>query len=285
MDMKKIVSALPVFFMLNISLYAQQNTSYEIYALKYAQLEHATPISQWVLNGPEKDSVDIVFAFWLIKDNRGKNILVDAGCLNDLQNAIDFGLYKFTRPDSVLLQTGLKAADITDIIISHPHWDHIDGINLFPNAHIWIQKEDYNYFVGQAWQKDGNHGGLARRDVLQLADLNVAGKVTLINGDDKEIFPGIKVFTGSRHTYNSQYVLVQTGTDKVVIASDNIWVYYNLENMLPPPPYGTFDAKGYVDGMQRMKAMASKIEYIIPAHDARVFTKFFKITEAVIRIK
>ncbi|HRI21773.1 MAG TPA: N-acyl homoserine lactonase family protein [Panacibacter sp.] len=283
--MKKIIFVLPFILMLNISLHAQQNASYEIYALKYAQLKQATPISQWVLNGPEKDSVDIVFVFWLIKDNKGKNILVDAGCSADLQNAIDFGLYKFTRPDSVLMQAGLKAADITDIIISHPHWDHIDGINLFPNAHTWIQKEDYNYFVGQAWQKDGNPGGFAGRDVLQLVNLNIAGKVTLVDGDNKEIFPGIKVFTGSRHTYNSQYVLVQSGADKVVIASDNIWVYYNLEKMLPPPPYGTFDAKGYVAGMQRMKTMASKIDYIIPAHDARVFAKFSKISEAVIRIK
>ena len=283
--MKKIIFGLPAIFIMSIYVHAQQNASYEIYAIKYAQLEHPTPMSQWVLNAPDKDSVDIVFAFWLIKDNKGRNILVDAGCSNDLQNAIDFGIYKFTRPDSVLLQTGLRATDITDIIISHPHWDHIDGINLFPNAHIWIQKEDYNYFVGQAWQKEGNHGGFARRDVLQLADLNIAGKVTLVDGDDKEIFPGIKVFTGSRHTFNSQYVLVQSGDDKVVIASDNIWVYYNLEKMLPPPAYGTFDAKGYVTAMQRMKTMASKIDYIIPGHDAKLFAKFQKMTDAVIRIK
>lgn len=32
----------------------------------------------------------------------------------------------------------------------------MDGVDLFPKAHVWIQKEDYNYFVGAAWQKDGD---------------------------------------------------------------------------------------------------------------------------------
>lgn len=264
---------------------AQNKKNYEIYALKYATLAQPSPIAEWVAGGPQKDSVDIIFMFWLIKDNAGKNILVDAGCSGDLQNAKDFGLYKVTRPDSVLLQIGVEPASITDIIISHPHWDHIDGIKFFPNAQVWMQKEDYNYYVSGAWQKGGNKGGFEKSDVLTIVEKNIAGKVTLVNGDNKEIFPGIKVFTGSRHTYNSQYVQVQSGNDRIIIASDNIWVYYSLEKMLPAPSYGTFDAKGYVAAMKRMKTLASKIDYIIPGHDGRLFTKFPKVTPDIIRIK
>ena len=283
--MYKIVFVLSAIFTTGLNASAQKAPAYEVYALKYATLAQPTPISTWVMNGPDKDSVEIIFMFWLIKDNKGKNILVDAGCSGDLQAAIDFGVYRFTRPDSILLQTGLAATAITDIIISHPHWDHIDGINLFPNAHIWIQKDDYNYYVGEAWQKDANHGGFAKRDILHLVDRNVSGQVTLINGDNKEIIPGIKVYTGSRHTFNSQYVVVQSGTDRIVIASDNIWIYHNLEKLLPPPSYGTFDAKGYVAAMQRMKTLASKPDFILPGHDAKLFTRFTKVTDDIIRIK
>jgi len=279
------ISLIILAFLTHVDASAQKSPVYEIYALKYAILQNPTAVSVWASNAPEKDSLRIIFMFWLIKDNQGKNILVDAGCSNDMKEAIEFGLYKFTRPDSILMQTGLKAADITDIIITHPHWDHIDGINLFPKAHIWIQKEDYRYYVGEAWQKDGNHGGFAKRDVLQLIDRNVSDMVTLVDGDDQEIFPGIRVYTGSRHTFNSQYVLVQSGSDKVIIASDNIWIYYNLNKLAPPPSYGTFDAKGYVAAMERMKTLASKVDYIIPGHDAQVFTKFPKISADVIKIK
>lgn len=283
--MKKIFFPFLTLLVFCIAGNAQDKKPYEVYALKYASLAQPSPIAEWVAGGPQQDSVDIIFMFWLIRDSGGKNILVDAGCSGDLKNAKDFGLYQVTRPDSVLLKIGVEPAAITDIIISHPHWDHIDGIKFFPNAQVWMQKEDYNYYVSGAWQKGGNSGGFEKSDVLAVVERNVAGKVTLVDGDNKEIIPGIKVFTGSRHTYNSQYVQVQSGNDRIIIASDNIWIYYSLEKMLPAPSYGTFDAKGYVAAMQRMKTLASKADFIIPGHDGRLFTKFPRVTPDIIRIK
>ncbi|MBX3255857.1 MAG: N-acyl homoserine lactonase family protein [Chitinophagaceae bacterium] len=265
-------------------LYAQ-SPAYEVYAIKYAMLNQPTPVSNWVDKGSEKDSLDIAFMIWLIKGKTGKNILVDAGCSGDLQAAIEFGVSKYTRPDSMLLKLGIKAEDISDIIISHPHWDHIDGISFFANARVWIQKEDYDYYVGQSWQQNANHGGFVKRDVLQLVERNMEGKVTLVNGDNQEIIPGIKVYTGSRHTFNSQYAVVNTGYESIVIASDNVWIYSNLEKMLPPPSYGTFDAKGYTDAMKRMKTLASKTIYILPGHDDQLFKKFPMVADGIVRIQ
>jgi len=62
-------------------------------------------------------------------------------------------------------------------------------------------------------------------------------------------------------------------------------VYYSLEKLLPPPSYGTFDPAGHVAAMKRMKTLASKPDYIIPGHDAKLFSKFPKVTDDIIRIK
>jgi glyoxylase-like metal-dependent hydrolase (beta-lactamase superfamily II) len=274
-----------ILAILSVSLNAfPQTKSYEVYAIKFAAMANPTPISAWADKGPQKDSVNINFMIWLIKGN-GKNILVDAGFLRDNEGTKYFAITNYTRPDSALSKLALKAGDITDIILSHPHWDHIDGIGLFPNAHIWIQKEDFNYFIGAAWQKDGSNGGFDKRDVRMLIDLNLAGKLTLVDGDDKEILPGIKVYTGSRHTFNSQYVLVETGKHKVILASDNIWIYYNLEHLRPASSGGTFDTTAYVRSMQRMKTLVPDSKYIIPGHDARIFSIFPAITEGVVKIE
>ena len=262
---------------------SSQTVKYEVYALKYAESRNALPLSAVAMRGPDNDSVKIFFLIWLIRGDNGKNILVDAGFINDIAEAKD--VVNYMRPDSVLLRVDLKAEDITDIILTHPHWDHMDGIDLFPSAHIWIQKEDYNYFAGVAWQSDGNNWGFNKRDVRKLIDLNVAGKLTLVDGDDKEIFPGIKVYTGSRHTFNSQFVVVKTGVDKIILASDNIWSYYNLEQLRSPPPYGTFDTSAYVTSMRRMKTLASNIKYIIPGHDPKMFSMFPAIKKDVIKIR
>src|SRR5580693_3998623 len=185
-----------------------QSPDYKVYAIRFAASAHPASVSVFADSGPSTDSVNMVFSIWLIKGNNGKNILVDAGFLNGPQ-AKYFDLANYIRPDSALMRLGLKPEDITDIILSHPHWDHIDGVGLFPNAHIWIQKEDYNYFVGAAWASDSTSGGFDKRDVRMMVELNMAGKVTLVDGDNKEIIPGIKVYTGSRHTYNSQFVGVR----------------------------------------------------------------------------
>jgi glyoxylase-like metal-dependent hydrolase (beta-lactamase superfamily II) len=268
-----------------LNLNAQTPPSYEIYALKYFGL-HSVPVSELALGAPGKDTMNMFFMYWLIRGNNGKNILVDAGFLNDLDIFKELKSSFYIRPDSVLRELNIKADEITDIILTHPHWDHIDGVSLFPKSHIWIQKEDYNYFVGQAWQKEGRHGGFYKRDVDSLVSLNIAGKLTLVDGDDREIIPGIKVYTGSRHTFNSQYVLVQTGGDKVILASDNIWIYYNLEHMTSSPyPNGTFDTAAYVKSMQRMKTQASDIKYIIPGHDPAVFSRFPLIKPDIVKIR
>lgn len=281
--MKKYVFLVYILF-LSTQVSIAQNLDYKVYAVKFATSGYPFMVADWVTGGPKTQPLKIDFMVWLIIGN-GKNILVDAGFWKDMEDAKEFKLNSYQRPDSALMKLNLKAEDITDVILSHPHWDHVDGIGLFPNAQVWMQKEDYNYFVGGAWQKNANKGGYTPSNVRQIVDLNLAGKLTLIDGDNKEIIPGIKVFTGSRHTYNSQYVLVQAGKNKIVLASDNIWVYYSLEHLLPAAAGGTLDPAGYVKAMQRMKTLVSDQKFIIPGHDAAIFERFPEVTDGVVEIK
>jgi glyoxylase-like metal-dependent hydrolase (beta-lactamase superfamily II) len=265
-----------------LSSQSQTKTDYHIYAIKFASVGNR-PLSELASGGSKTDSVNLFFMTWLIEGN-GKKILVDAGFSRELDWVKSMVWYK--SPDSVLNEMDIKPDDITDIILTHPHADHINGIKLFPKAHIWMQKEDYGYFVGQAWQTGGQNGGFEKKDVNYIVNLNIEGKVTLVDGDNKELFPGITVYTGSRHTYNSQFVLVQSGSDKVILASDNIWIYYNLDHLISSPYMaGTFDTTAYVKSMQRMKTLASDDKYIIPGHDADVFKRFPMIKPDVVQIR
>jgi glyoxylase-like metal-dependent hydrolase (beta-lactamase superfamily II) len=281
----KILIVLLLVLVWRVDMLTAQPAQSKVYVLRVARAGERMPAFLWADKAPVKDSVDIDFMFWLIKQPNGKNILFDAGFLNDLENTKEFGLIRYQRPDSALLKLGINAADISDIIISHPHWDHIDGLSLFPNAKVWMQKQDYNYFVGAAWQKGGMAGGFNKRDVQLLVDLNLAGRLTLLDRDNQEILPGIRVFTGSRHTYNSQYVLVNTGARKIVLASDNIWVYYSLVHNSPPSKGGTLDEAGYVKAIRRMKTLASAERYILPGHDGEVFALFPEIAEGIVEVK
>ena len=260
-----------------------QINNYEIFALRFATLNFKLPVAAAAVGSASKDSTEICYMVYLIKGMNGKNILVDAGFTEPLQT-YPMQAFTFVRPDSVLKRININPNDITDIIVTHPHWDHIDGIDLFPNAMIWMQKEDFNYFVGTAWQKGENpENNFNKNDVPKVIRKNLDGKLTLIKGDSIEIMPNIRVFIGSKHTFESQYVVVGSGADKVIIASDNSWLYYNLTSLLSIPV--TLDQKAYLNNLKRMRGMVKDVDFIIPGHDPLVFTKFPKVAPGVVRIK
>jgi len=260
---------------------AFSQVKYEIYAIKFGERTNKIPIADAAVGAAGNDSLNVCLMYWLLKGNNGKNILVDAGFTGDSE--INPKFISFSPPDKMLEKINMKAADITDIIITHPHWDHIGGIDLYPGAMVWMQQADYDYFVDDAWQKDGNKGGFNEKDVLKIVTRNLDGNLMLVKGDNIEIIPGVKVFIGAKHTFESQYVMVGTGDDKVIIASDNCWFYYNLAHLLPIPV--THNANAYKNNLARMKLMIPDKDYIIPGHDPLVFSKFPSVAEGVVKIK
>jgi len=273
-----ILSAL---FALQASAQTQPHATYEVYALSYGVYPNF-PVSA-LLAGADKDRrVDLQMMIWLIKGSNGKNILVDTGCYRD--NVVKGkGIQNLIKASDAIAKLGLAPADITDVIITHMHWDHADGMDLFPKAKIWIQKDEYAYYTGAAWQANGKHGGIEPDDVLTLVKLNMAGQVNLVDGDNVEIIDGIKAYTGGRHTYASQYVGVRTSGGTAVIASDNMYLYENLEKHAPIAQ--TFDSDSNLKAQDRMRQLASRPDLIVPGHDPAVFVKFPKPGNGVARIQ
>jgi glyoxylase-like metal-dependent hydrolase (beta-lactamase superfamily II) len=168
---------------------------------------------------------------------------------------------------------GVQPEEITDIVISHSHWDHIGGIDLFPKARVWIQKEEYRYYTSDAWQPGGNHGGIDPEDVQQLVKLNTQGRVHLIDGDNVEVFPGIRAYTGARHTYASQYLRVE-GNPPFVLASDNCYLYRNLAEHKASATFSEADEPANIKNQARMIELAGSVDRVVPGHDLLQFQKF-----------
>ena len=253
--------------------------TYEIYGIRYATLKDFSVAG--LVAGADKDrKQDIAMYVWLIKGG-GKNILFDCGFYRD-KFVKRWKPAEFVKPSEAIEKAGLKAEDITDVIISHIHWDHADGFDLFPKAKIWIQREELEYYAGEAWQSRRTAAGDAE-DVLGLVKLNIEGKVGLVKGDAQEILPGIVCYTGGKHTFQSQYIGVKTAAGVVVLASDNVYLYENLEKHAPIAQ--TFDPDSNLKAQDRMKQIASRPDLIVPGHDPAVFIRFPKPGNGVARIQ
>lgn len=93
----------------------------------------------WVYeNGSEEKKLPIIFRLYLIK-TENRLIMVDAGC----DTLPGFDMKDFIGPVKALAGIGILPEEITDLIITHAHHDHIEGVKYFKNATVYIQKDEY----------------------------------------------------------------------------------------------------------------------------------------------
>jgi glyoxylase-like metal-dependent hydrolase (beta-lactamase superfamily II) len=154
-------------------------------------------------------------------------------------------------------------------------------VDLFPRAKIWIQREEYDYYIGQAGEVL-HQGGVDGDDAKMMAALRTAGRVALVDGDGREVLPGVTVYTGGKHTFASQYVGVRTRSGTVILASDNAYLYENLEQTRAIAQ--TLDASSNLAAQARMLQLAAAPKFVIPGHDPAVFDRFPPIGRGSVRI-
>ena len=242
---------------------------YSIQAIRYASAEDE--VAGLVMGAPKGEKIHIAMVLWLVRGG-GRNILFDSGYHRETFLKY-FPSTEYVRPDEAVKLAGVQPEEVTDIVISHAHWDHIGGIDLFPKAVVWIQKEEYRYYTGEAWQHGGDHGGIDPDDVQALVKLNTEGRVRLVDGDNAEIFPGIRAYTGARHTYASQYIRVE-GTPTFVLASDNCYLYRNLAEHKASATFSKSDEPANIKNQARMIELAGSADRVVPGHDELQFQKF-----------
>ncbi len=247
-----------------------QVLDYEIRAIRYATVRDF-PVAVLVRGAPEDERVDIAMVFWLIQGG-GRNILFDSGFHRPVWFE-RFAISDFLAPDQAVRLAEVEPEDVTDLVISHAHWDHMGGIDLFPKATLWIQRGEFAHYTGPAWQNGGRGGGADPDDLLELVRRNTIGMVRLVDGDDVEIVPGIRVFTGARHTYASQYLLV-AGDPAIVLASNNAYLYRNLTDHRPVATFTPADTTANLEALSRMLKLAGDVANVIPGHDALQFERF-----------
>lgn len=226
-------------------------------------------------------TLDIAMMVWVLRGPGDRVVLVDAGFHRD-KFVARWQPDNFKTPAQAV-EDGLGIAPdrVTDIVISHIHWDHADAVDLFPRARVWIQREELEHHVDES-------GGVRGRaiDPVVAAALHAvrrAGRLQLVAGDDQEILPGLRVYTGGRHTFASQFAGVNTRRGIVVLASDNAYLYENFERKVPIAQ--TLDAASNLAAQARMFELAGRdLTRIVPGHDPAVFQKLRAVRSGVIRV-
>ncbi len=180
----------------------------------------------------EKNRIPQATRVLLIIDN-GRKILVDTG-MGNWHDGKFIDRFSLEKPDfdfnDALTAFELSTEDITDVIITHLHFDHAGGLvckrgteikPTFPNASLWLQK--------QQWQWAKNPSPKDRGSFMEtyLNLIRDCPKLNLLDGP-ADITPNVSVLVFHGHSPAMQTVLIKTDSQTCWFPSDLIPTAWHL---------------------------------------------------------
>src|SRR5712691_9245050 len=95
---------------------------YEVYAVRFATIANF-PVSSLVAGADRARRLDIAMMIWVLKGADGRIAIVDSGFHRD-QYFRQFTVKDYMKPSEAIAPLGLRPGDVSDLILSHMHWDH-----------------------------------------------------------------------------------------------------------------------------------------------------------------
>ena len=242
---------------------------FRVYAINYGRSMYRE--DKIAFRGSRSKHLSFSWMFWLIQ-GQGRTILVDTG-FEDPKMVEKWKISNYVRPMERLRQMGVSPLEISDVILTHAHWDHIGGLAAYKNAKIWIQEDEYRHV-----QSNVDPG---RKSLQILRSAEKAGRLKQVHGT-KELIPGVTLTLAGDHTPGSQYVTVETLDGPVILAGDSSYMYRNIKWHRP---IGTaVDRSANLTSIRKMHRRAGSTFLIIPGHDPRVMRWFPQVAEGAVQI-
>jgi len=167
----------------------------------------------------------------------GLNILLDPGWQ-------DHG-----KPDRLLMDLlyfGLKTQDIDEILITHWHHDHWNGISLFPDTRV-------------------TYAGISQSIVKKHLKDDAEGRELVRLSEGEDWHSGMEIISTTGHTNHDHSVKMHL-KDKIYIASGDAIVskmYYETKTFFP----NNRVEKHRADLVASYDKIVSQADFIIPGHD------------------
>ena len=212
-------------------IFAHKIGNTEIFTLVEAEREGTTDI---LIDAPQEALKELIpesgfnrstNAFLVVTPT--KKILVDAG----------------TGSGAIILeklkQLGIDLHEIDTILLTHLHFDHFGGLATdekpnFPNAKIYLSKEEYRHFI------EGEGKNQSAIDIFSLYKDNVETiEANELDGEYKELFPGITAIKNHGHTPGHTVFLIENDGEKMIIAGD--FLHVGLVQFPNPDISATYD--------------------------------------------
>ena len=211
-------------------------------------------------NGNKEQKMKIAWSFFVIKNNQSV-ILIDSG-INNPALAKTWGIQSFKINTDLLSNLQINASAVTAIIITHLHFDHLNGITSFPNAKIYISKIDCENYLARS-----QHGGVTyTEDIASI--LKNKDKTEEFSGSFR-LNDGLSVEEVGGHTPGSSICKLKINQREYILTGDEC---YSLRNATEARPVGVSASRSKNLAFIQSLSIIDK-SLILPSHEISLYEK------------
>jgi len=243
----------------------------EVLAVRYGNrtTTRAESFLNYHLYGEPDADLEIDYYFWVIRDPSGTT-LVDTGFAPAAGNRRRRTWW--TTPADALPGVGVDPAEVATIVVTHAHWDHTGNLHQFPHAQLVMSQAEYGFWTSPMASRAHFAAHSEPDEIARLQQAREQDRLTLVTGQHR-LADGIELIEVGGHTPGQLVVAAATATGTVVLASDAVHFYEEVERDRPfaivadvPAMYRAYDL---------LASLASEPgTRLVAGHDPLVRTRF-----------
>ncbi len=244
----------------------------EVLAVRYGT--RTTTHGESYLNWHVYDEPDAAFGmdyfFWILRDADGRTTVLDCGFAPEVGRRRRREL--LVDPITALAALGIAPADVTRLVVSHAHYDHIGNLDRLPAAEVVMTRRELDFWTGPHAERTQFAHSTEAGELATLARARDDARVTTFDGH-LDLSGGVSLLEVGGHTPGQLVALAPVPGGTAVLAADALHFYDELET--DRPFFVVADLEAMYAGFDLLAELTAPADHVLVAgHDADVGRRF-----------